>query len=158
MKIHQHDGTTSSMINIIKDAQLDVVFHLASLFLAQHTSEDIEKFVQSNLLFGTQLVEAMTLQSVTKTSETVKEFSRTMDGLMKSDNKEKDPAHPLLAVFQPYLQKDNATLEKEVPDYYNKIQKSSISKTVKTSLSDVFTSWMLIRFQDKSYQEVSWPF
>ena len=64
--VHQHDGTTSSMINIIKDAQPDVVFHLASLFLAQHTSEDVEKLVQSNLLFGTQLAEAMTLQGVTK--------------------------------------------------------------------------------------------
>ncbi len=52
------------------------------------------------------------------------------------------------------MQKDKATFEKETPDYYNKIQQSSISETVKTSLSDIFISWMLIRFQDKSYQEV----
>ena len=69
--VHQHDGTTSSMINIIKDAEPDVVFHLASLFLAQHTSEDVEKLVQSNLLFGTQLAEAMTLQGVTKLINTI---------------------------------------------------------------------------------------
>ena len=64
--IHQHNGTTSSMINIVKEAEPEIVFHLASLFLAQHTSEDIERLVQSNFLFGVQLVEAMTLQGVTK--------------------------------------------------------------------------------------------
>jgi nucleoside-diphosphate-sugar epimerase len=64
--IHPHDGTTSSMINIVKDAEPKIVFHLASFFLAQHTSEDIERLVQSNLLFGLQLAEAITLQGVTK--------------------------------------------------------------------------------------------
>jgi len=63
---HQHDGTTNSMINIVKEAEPEIVFHLASLFLAQHTPDDIERLVQSNLLFGVQLAEAMTLQSVTK--------------------------------------------------------------------------------------------
>lgn len=64
--VHQHDGTTNSMINIVKQAEPEIVFHLASLFLAQHTSEDIEHLVQSNLLFGVQLAEAMTLQGVTR--------------------------------------------------------------------------------------------
>ena len=64
--VHQHNGTTNSMIDIIKEAEPDIVFHLASLFLAQHASEDIERLVQSNILFGVQLVEAMTLQGVTK--------------------------------------------------------------------------------------------
>ncbi|MBW2596845.1 MAG: NAD(P)-dependent oxidoreductase [Deltaproteobacteria bacterium] len=64
--VHQHNGTTSSMINIVKEAEPGIVFHLASLFLAQHISEDIEHLVQSNLLFGVQLAEAMTLQGVTK--------------------------------------------------------------------------------------------
>ncbi len=64
--VHRHNGTTNSMINIIKEAKPEIVFHLASLFLAQHTPDDIERIVQSNLLFGTQLVEAMTLQGVKK--------------------------------------------------------------------------------------------
>jgi len=64
--VHQHDGTTNSMITIVKQSEPEVVFHLASLFLAQHTSDDIECLVQSNILFGAQLVEAMTLQGVTK--------------------------------------------------------------------------------------------
>jgi nucleoside-diphosphate-sugar epimerase len=37
----------------------DVTFHLASLFLAQHKPDDVETLIRSNLLFGTQLLEAM---------------------------------------------------------------------------------------------------
>ena len=64
--VHQHDGTTKSMISIVNEANPEIVFHLASLFLAQHTSEDIERLVQSNLLFGVQLAEAMVSKGVTK--------------------------------------------------------------------------------------------
>ena len=64
--IHQHDGTTNTMIDIVKQAEPEIVFHLASLFLAQHTSDDIERLVQSNILLGVQLAEAMTLQGVTR--------------------------------------------------------------------------------------------
>lgn len=39
----------------------DVVFHLASLFLAQHTPEQVLPLLQSNILLGTQLLEAMRL-------------------------------------------------------------------------------------------------
>jgi len=75
------------------------------------------------------------------------------DELLKS-LKEKEAGHPLVAVFQPYLQKDQLILEKEAVDYYNQIQRCSISEDMKKSLSAVFISWMLIRFKDKSYQEV----
>lgn len=64
--VHQHNGTTNSMIGIVREAKPEIVFHLASLFLAQHASEDIERLVQSNILFGIQLAESMTSQGVTK--------------------------------------------------------------------------------------------
>jgi nucleoside-diphosphate-sugar epimerase len=57
--VHEFDGTTARMIELVKAAAPSVVFHLASLFLAQHKPEDIEALVDSNLLFSTQLVEAM---------------------------------------------------------------------------------------------------
>ena len=60
-----------------------------------------------------------------------------LDELLKS-LKEKKSEHPLLAVFQPYLQKDEVILEKKAADYYNQIQTFSISKDMKESLSDVF--------------------
>ena len=57
--VHRHDGTTGSMLEIVAAAKPEIVFHLASLFLAQHRSDDIEPLVTSNITFGTQLVEAM---------------------------------------------------------------------------------------------------
>ena len=42
----------------------NVVFHLASLFLSQHETKDIEPLIQSNLLFGSQLLEAMRANNI----------------------------------------------------------------------------------------------
>jgi len=59
MTTHHHDGSTSGMISCVTLARPDVVFHLSSLFLSQHKSQDIDALIQSNVLFGTQLLEAM---------------------------------------------------------------------------------------------------
>lgn len=59
IKVHPHDGTTHHMITIIKEAKPDVVFHLASSVISHHEAEDIEALIRSNVLFGTQLAEAM---------------------------------------------------------------------------------------------------
>lgn len=61
---HTHDGTTEGMIRLVGEAKPNVVFHLASLFLAQHESKDIEPLVLSNVLFGSQLLEAMRVNDV----------------------------------------------------------------------------------------------
>lgn len=64
MHVHLHDGSTENLIDIVKAAAPLAVFHLASLFLAQHTPADVERLVQSNLLFSTQLAEAMSVNQV----------------------------------------------------------------------------------------------
>lgn len=56
---HLYDGTTSSMNTILCETKPDLVIHLASLFLSEHTSENLCALVNSNVLFGTQLLEAM---------------------------------------------------------------------------------------------------
>ena len=61
---HEHDGSTASMFAIVASARPDIVFHLASLFLSEHTAEQVEALITSNVLFGTQLVEAMTANDV----------------------------------------------------------------------------------------------
>lgn len=63
---HPHDGTTTSMIECLKSSQPDVVIHLASCFLARHTSDDIDRLVDSNLRFGLQLLEAMSVTGCKK--------------------------------------------------------------------------------------------
>ncbi len=64
--VHKHDGSTKSMIDIVFNTSPDVIFHLASLFIAQHTSDDIESLVTSNILFSTQLAEAAVINGVRK--------------------------------------------------------------------------------------------
>ncbi|MDH5750837.1 MAG: NAD(P)-dependent oxidoreductase [Deltaproteobacteria bacterium] len=59
LRRHVHDGSTTGLIGIMRQARPDVVFHLASRFLAAHQPEDVESLVASNILLGTQLLEAM---------------------------------------------------------------------------------------------------
>jgi nucleoside-diphosphate-sugar epimerase len=59
LRLHRHDGGTLQLIGIMRAAAPQAVFHLASLFLAVHKPEDVDRLINSNLLFSTQLVEAM---------------------------------------------------------------------------------------------------
>jgi nucleoside-diphosphate-sugar epimerase len=56
---HVYDGNTDSVFAAFSAARPDVVFHLASLFLVEHQVADVVPLIQSNLLFGTQVAEAM---------------------------------------------------------------------------------------------------
>lgn len=58
ININKHDGTTESLCNILNIQKPDTVFHLAAYFAAQHKLDDIIPMIQSNILFGTQLLEA----------------------------------------------------------------------------------------------------
>lgn len=62
--LHRHDGTMEGLAAIIASAKPDLVFHLASLFLADHRPDQIEPLLRSNLLFPTQLLEAMVAAGV----------------------------------------------------------------------------------------------
>ncbi|MFA6146755.1 MAG: NAD(P)-dependent oxidoreductase [bacterium] len=44
----------------VEETRPDIVFHLASLVLTSHGPEDVRRLVQSNVLFGAELLEAMT--------------------------------------------------------------------------------------------------
>jgi len=57
--LHIHDGSSEGMKDLVGTVKPAVVFHLASLFLSEHSTEQIEPLIRSNLLFGTQLVDAM---------------------------------------------------------------------------------------------------
>jgi len=53
----RHDGTTPTVVGAIELFESDVVFHLASLFVAEHREDQVTELIQSNVLFGTQLLE-----------------------------------------------------------------------------------------------------
>lgn len=56
---HIQDGSAQVVAQSVEAAKPDVVFHLASLFLSQHSVDDIEGLILSNVLFGSQLLDAM---------------------------------------------------------------------------------------------------
>jgi nucleoside-diphosphate-sugar epimerase len=66
IEVQVHDGTAAGMIELVTRSHPDTVFHLASLFIAQHCTADIDALVTSNVLFGTQLVEAMSVAGCTR--------------------------------------------------------------------------------------------
>ena len=57
--VHAYEGTVQSLAAAARATGGGVVFHLASLFLAAHTPQDVEPLFAGNILFGTHLVEAM---------------------------------------------------------------------------------------------------
>jgi nucleoside-diphosphate-sugar epimerase len=61
---HRHNTTTKSMIQIVESAQPDAVIHVASLFLGEHQSKNVDDLIQSNVLLSTQLAEAMAVNDV----------------------------------------------------------------------------------------------
>jgi nucleoside-diphosphate-sugar epimerase len=56
--LHVHDGSTSMMLEIFQKARPDAVFHLASKSSYAHTPQDLTPLIHSNILLGTQLLEA----------------------------------------------------------------------------------------------------
>ncbi len=59
MTLHVHDGTGENLLAIVKTVKPTMVFHLASQVLVEHRIQDIAPLLQSNLVFATQLVDAM---------------------------------------------------------------------------------------------------
>lgn len=64
--VHRLDGNGGNLREIVENSKPDIVFHLASLFLSEHKAKDVVPLVQSNILFGSQLVEELINVGVTK--------------------------------------------------------------------------------------------
>jgi nucleoside-diphosphate-sugar epimerase len=59
VKILEYGGNIEQLVGYFKDIKADVVFHLASLFIAEHESNQIDHLVDSNIKFGLHILEAM---------------------------------------------------------------------------------------------------
>lgn len=62
--VHEHDGSTIGLINIVGSVGPLAVFHLASAVITDYVAADVEPLIRSNILFGTQLLEAMAVAGV----------------------------------------------------------------------------------------------
>lgn len=56
---HVHDGTTERIATVIGEIDPEIVFHLASHYRREDSPSDLEDLVESNVLFGTQVLDAM---------------------------------------------------------------------------------------------------
>jgi nucleoside-diphosphate-sugar epimerase len=59
LKIFRYDNNLNSLISFFKVTNPICTFHLASNFVAEHNSSQIDGLVASNILFGLHLLEAM---------------------------------------------------------------------------------------------------
>lgn len=62
--VHRIDEDADRLRDTVAAAAPDVVFHLASLYLADHQPGQVDALVESNILFVTRLAEAMTRAGV----------------------------------------------------------------------------------------------
>jgi len=58
IKIFKYNGDINSLVNFFQKENFEGVIHLASLFLASHVPNDISELINSNIKFGTELLEA----------------------------------------------------------------------------------------------------
>ncbi len=59
IQVHVYDGSYASLFAALKTAEPALVFHVASLFLAQHKQEDVPRLIESNINFPVQLLAAV---------------------------------------------------------------------------------------------------
>lgn len=57
--IHKHDGAVESLISLFQKVRPQIVFHLAAETVVEHRPAQIKSLLDSNILLGTQVLEAM---------------------------------------------------------------------------------------------------
>ncbi|SCX76991.1 NAD-dependent epimerase/dehydratase family protein [Alkaliphilus peptidifermentans] len=57
--VFEYDGQIERLIDYFNEKNVEIVFHLASLFIAEHESNQIDGLVDSNIKFGLHILEAM---------------------------------------------------------------------------------------------------
>lgn len=64
------------------------------------------------------------------------------------------PGHPLVAVFQPLVEKNRDLLESQAAQYYNQIRTRVSNPRQQEKLLSVFVDWVLQRFYERGKQEI----
>ena len=66
VNIFTYDGELNKLMFFFKKINPDTVFHLASNFIAEHESSDIDTLIDSNITFGLHILEAMKVSNTKK--------------------------------------------------------------------------------------------
>lgn len=57
--VFEYDGQINNLVSYFKQVKPEVVFHLAAAVITNYQPEQVPVLVQSNILFGTEILEAM---------------------------------------------------------------------------------------------------
>lgn len=63
-KVHVYNGNIEETMRIVSSVRPDVVVHIASMVIGKHEPSDVTPIIESNILFGTHLLEAMSQAGV----------------------------------------------------------------------------------------------
>lgn len=59
IKLYQIEDSFKEIDEILSTEKPDIIFHLAARFLHNHTSDDIDDLINSNIRFGVYILESM---------------------------------------------------------------------------------------------------
>ncbi len=60
IKFIYYNGELSDLADQLLNIDVDLVYHLASLFISEHKTQDVDNLIDSNIKFPTQLLEVLT--------------------------------------------------------------------------------------------------
>ena len=66
VELYSYDGSVDKLCSIFLESKPEVVVHLATYYVSEHGESDIDKLIESNVLFGTHLLEAMSQTNISK--------------------------------------------------------------------------------------------
>jgi nucleoside-diphosphate-sugar epimerase len=62
--VHRYDEAGNTLVEVMEKVKPEIVFHLGSLFLPDHSAGDVKALIDSNILFSTQLIDAMSVVGI----------------------------------------------------------------------------------------------
>ena len=95
IEVHIYDGSYASLFTALNTSKPDLVFHIASLFIAQHKQDDIPSLIESNINFPVQLLEAMNQLGI-------KKFINTGTSWQHFNNEDYNPVNLYAATKQAF--------------------------------------------------------
>lgn len=103
--------------------------------------------VQGILIFGSQELDPQTAP-----------WSRVVSAYyldeMLTELEQSCPDHPLIALFQPLIEKDNKRLQENAGRYYTRIEAFAADERLKVKLTSVFIDWLFQRFTTLGISEI----
>jgi predicted transposase/invertase (TIGR01784 family) len=133
----------------------ETIYHRTIMEMAAYGVQNPKREIRGILVFTHQQLDNKTLpwHELTHSKKNVFKVIYLEEYLKKLQKK--DANNPVVALFQPYLIKNKKELEKQAKKWYQNIKKCQLPAKVKESFEMVFTQWMLERFANLTYEEVT---